>query len=131
VPELLNYVRTLIDAKPRRMGQWLFTGSQEAPLMQGITESMAGRAAILQLLPFSLDETPKPQNTVVTEPSGTASEERFERAAGRTADPSTTLRSGRDHTGRGVAKVGLVAGWKEPQVPPLRSPGFPCRDLWL
>jgi predicted AAA+ superfamily ATPase len=59
VPELLDYVRTLIDGKPRRMGQWLFTGSQEAPLMQGITESMAGRAAILQLLPFSLAETPK------------------------------------------------------------------------
>jgi predicted AAA+ superfamily ATPase len=47
-PELLSYVRTLIDAAPRRMGRWLFTGSQEAPLMQGITESMAGRAAILQ-----------------------------------------------------------------------------------
>jgi uncharacterized protein len=59
VPELLDYVRTLIDAKPRRMGQWLFTGSQEAALMRGITESMAGRAAILQLLPFSLAETPK------------------------------------------------------------------------
>src|ERR1700761_1947108 len=58
-PQLLNYVRTLIDAHPRKMGQWLFTGSQEAPLMQGITESMAGRAAILQLLPFSLAETPK------------------------------------------------------------------------
>src|SRR5947209_5239451 len=58
-PELLSYVRTLIDAAPRRMGQWLFTGSQEAPLMQGITESMAGRAAILQLLPFSVAETPK------------------------------------------------------------------------
>src|SRR2546425_9940969 len=58
-PELLSYVRTLIDTAPRRMGQWLFTGSQEAPLMQGITESMAGRAAILQLLPFSLAETKK------------------------------------------------------------------------
>jgi hypothetical protein len=56
-PELLNYVRTLIDQRPRRMEQWLFTGSQEAPLMRGITESMAGRAAILQLLPFSLSET--------------------------------------------------------------------------
>lgn len=59
VPELFGYVRTLIDAKPRRMGQWFFTGSQEAPLMQGVTESMAGRAAILQLLPFSLVETAK------------------------------------------------------------------------
>jgi uncharacterized protein len=58
-PELLSYVRALVDAAPRRMGQWLFTGSQEAPLMQGITESMAGRAAILQLLPFSVAETPK------------------------------------------------------------------------
>lgn len=58
-PELLNYVRTLIDAAPHRTGQWLFTGSQEAPLMKGIAESMAGRAAILQLLPFSVAETAK------------------------------------------------------------------------
>ncbi|HEX4319434.1 MAG TPA: ATP-binding protein [Acidobacteriaceae bacterium] len=58
-PRLLDYARTLIDANPRRMGQWLFTGSQEAPLMQGITESMAGRAAILQLLPFSIAESAK------------------------------------------------------------------------
>src|SRR6266481_4666186 len=39
-PELLGYIRTLIDQGPRRAGQWLFTGSQEAPLMRGITESM-------------------------------------------------------------------------------------------
>jgi predicted AAA+ superfamily ATPase len=59
IPELFDYVRTLIDARPRRMGQWLFTGSQDAPLMQGITESMAGRAAILQMLPLSVAETSK------------------------------------------------------------------------
>ena len=58
-PELFGYVRTLVDQSPRRFGQWIFTGSQEAPLMQGITESMAGRAAILQLLPFSTAESPK------------------------------------------------------------------------
>ena len=58
-PELLGYVRSLVDAAPRLKGQWLFTGSQEAPLMQGIAESMAGRAAILQLLPFSVTETTK------------------------------------------------------------------------
>ena len=57
VPELFAYVRTQIDQAPRKMGQWLFTGSQEAPLMQGVGESMAGRAAILQLLPFSMAET--------------------------------------------------------------------------
>jgi predicted AAA+ superfamily ATPase len=56
VPDLLAYVRTKIDRQPRKHGQWIFTGSQEAPLMRGITESMAGRAAILQLLPFSVME---------------------------------------------------------------------------
>jgi predicted AAA+ superfamily ATPase len=58
-PELLSYVRTLIDAHPRRTGRWILTGSQEAPLMRGVTESLAGRAAVLQLLPLSLDETPR------------------------------------------------------------------------
>ena len=57
VPELFPYIRTLIDRAPRATGRWLFTGSQESPLMQGVTESMAGRAAILQLLPFSFAET--------------------------------------------------------------------------
>ena len=47
VPEILNYVRTRIDHSPKKMGQWFLTGSQEAPLMKGVTESMAGRAAIL------------------------------------------------------------------------------------
>jgi uncharacterized protein len=59
VPEVFAYVRSRIDRQPRRLGQWLLTGSQEAPLMQGITESMAGRATILHLLPFSTRETPK------------------------------------------------------------------------
>ena len=59
VPELFAYVRTRIDENPPHKGQWLFTGSQEAPLMQGVSESMAGRAAILQLLPFSVAETPR------------------------------------------------------------------------
>jgi predicted AAA+ superfamily ATPase len=56
-PDLLAYIRTRIDQEPRKTGQWLFTGSQETPLMRGVTESMAGRAAIFQLLPFSLAET--------------------------------------------------------------------------
>lgn len=59
VPDLLAYVRTRIDKNPQRRGQWLFTGSQEAPLMRGVTESMAGRAAILHLLPFSIGENPR------------------------------------------------------------------------
>jgi hypothetical protein len=57
VPEVFAYVRSRVDRSPRRMGRYLLTGSQEAPLMQGVTESMAGRAAVLQLLPLSVRET--------------------------------------------------------------------------
>jgi DNA-binding transcriptional ArsR family regulator len=39
------------------MGRWILTGSQEAPLMRGVTESLAGRAAALQLLPLSTEES--------------------------------------------------------------------------
>lgn len=58
-PELLAFVRARIDRKPRRTGQWFLTGSQEAPLMRGVTESMAGRAAVLHLPPFSIRESSK------------------------------------------------------------------------
>jgi len=54
-PELLPYIKSRIDLN-RKPGQWLLTGSQSFVLMQGITESLAGRAAILSLLPFSLSE---------------------------------------------------------------------------
>jgi predicted AAA+ superfamily ATPase len=59
VPEILGYVRTQIDRSPNKKGRWLLTGSQEFPLMKGATESMAGRAAVFHLLPFSFLEAPK------------------------------------------------------------------------
>ena len=59
VPEVFSYVRSRIDRRPRRTGQWLLTGSQEAPLMRGVSESMAGRAAVLQLYPLSARESPR------------------------------------------------------------------------
>jgi len=59
VPEVFALVRARIDRHPRQVGRWLLTGSQDAALMQGVTESMAGRAAVLQLYPLSARETPK------------------------------------------------------------------------
>jgi hypothetical protein len=58
-PELLSHVRARVDRKPSQKGRWILTGSQEAPLMRGVSESLAGRAAILQLLPLSTRETPR------------------------------------------------------------------------
>lgn len=61
VPEVLAHVRVRIDREPGSKGRWFLTGSQEAPLMQGVSESMAGRAAILNLLPMAFAECPKVQ----------------------------------------------------------------------
>ena len=59
VPEIFAHVRARIDRSPRRMGQFFLTGSQQAQLMSGVTESMAGRAMPLTLLPLSVEETSK------------------------------------------------------------------------
>ncbi|MBU1129777.1 ATP-binding protein [Patescibacteria group bacterium] len=55
VPELLSYIKLAVDEN-RKAGQWILTGSQNFVLMKGVSESLAGRAAILSLLPFSLAE---------------------------------------------------------------------------
>lgn len=55
-PELLPYVKERIDAQRDRAGQYLLTGSQNLLLVEKITESLAGRAAMLRLLPLSRRE---------------------------------------------------------------------------
>lgn len=56
-PELLPFLRAMMDERPSKRGRWLITGSQDFALMQGVTESMAGRAAVLSMLPLSSSET--------------------------------------------------------------------------
>jgi len=56
VPGLLPYLKLRVDAERRRYGRWILTGSQQFALMQGVSESLAGRVALLELLPFDLDE---------------------------------------------------------------------------
>ncbi len=62
VPELLSYIKSAIDDH-RIPGQWLITGSQNFALMQGVGESLAGRAAVFSLLPLSVAEIAKQGST--------------------------------------------------------------------
>ena len=55
-PELLSYVKEAIDEDRRARGRYLLTGSQNLLLSERVTESLAGRAAILNLLPFTRRE---------------------------------------------------------------------------
>ena len=58
-PDLLPYIKERIDADRSNSGQYLLTGSQNLLLMEKVTESLAGRAAMLRLLPLSRREAEK------------------------------------------------------------------------
>ena len=55
VPQLLSYVQIMVD-KYRRPGMFILTGSHQPKLHEGISQSLAGRTALLLLLPFSIPE---------------------------------------------------------------------------
>lgn len=54
-PEILSYLQSLVD-RDGRMGLFLLTGSQGFGLLSDVTQSLAGRTAFVELLPFSLHE---------------------------------------------------------------------------
>lgn len=54
-PQLFSYLQTRVD-EHRTPGAWILTGSQQFGLLSGITQSLAGRVGMLQLLPFALSE---------------------------------------------------------------------------
>lgn len=56
-PELMSYLLGIADAAPQ-MGRWVLTGSQQFGLMDGIGQSLAGRAGLLTLLPMCHAELP-------------------------------------------------------------------------
>lgn len=57
LPEILPYIKMSADQDREEKGRFLLTGSQYFPLMAGLGESLAGRAALYELLGFSLEET--------------------------------------------------------------------------
>jgi len=58
-PTLFSYLQAFVDQKPKA-GLFILTGSQNILLQENISQTLAGRTAILKLLPFSFSEL---QNT--------------------------------------------------------------------
>ena len=61
VPELFSYVQTMVDEK-KIPGSFILTGSHNFLMQEKISQTLAGRVAILTLLPFSLNEV-RPDNS--------------------------------------------------------------------
>jgi len=55
VPELFSYIQVDVDEK-RKNGLYILTGSQQLNLNAAVSQSLAGRTALLTLLPFSIEE---------------------------------------------------------------------------
>jgi len=55
VPELTSYLQVVVDRK-KENGQFILTGSNNFRVMEAVSQSLAGRTAVLELLPFSIAE---------------------------------------------------------------------------
>lgn len=55
VPQLLSYIQLIVDETDQK-GMFILTGSHQLELHAAITQSLAGRTALLHLLPMSLQE---------------------------------------------------------------------------
>ncbi|MCF6239092.1 MAG: ATP-binding protein [Candidatus Marinimicrobia bacterium] len=54
-PDLFSYIQGIVD-EDKSMGKFILTGSQQFGLHTRITQSLAGRVGLVQLLPFSYTE---------------------------------------------------------------------------
>ena len=55
LPELFSYLQVVVD-ESGEMGRFILTGSQNFLLLEKITQSLAGRVAVLHLMPFGMNE---------------------------------------------------------------------------
>ncbi len=61
-PDLFSYLQTLVDSQ-KKSAMFILTGSQQFGLTAKITQSLAGRVGFIQLLPFTLGELKKGNQT--------------------------------------------------------------------
>jgi predicted AAA+ superfamily ATPase len=54
-PDIVSYLQEIVDAHPEP-GRFILTGSQNLGLSQTVSQSLAGRTAVLQLLPLAIEE---------------------------------------------------------------------------
>jgi len=85
-PHLMSYIKMRVDEHRDKMGAYVFTGSQQFTMIKNLSDSLAGRIALLDLLPFSVVE----KKSSIPLPS---TKEAFVHAALRTSYPEPALNS--------------------------------------
>lgn len=88
-PQLMSYIKMRVDEHRDKMGAYVFTGSQQFTMIKNLSDSLAGRIALLDLLPFSVGE----KKTAISLKSAM---DAFIHAALRTSYPEPSLHAGLD-----------------------------------
>ncbi len=91
VPDLLSYLQGTIDDDPTP-GRWILSGSQNLALIESVSQSLAGRTALHQLLPLSWNEVSRFANHPATLEEAIMSGG-YPRILDQELDPSEWLRS--------------------------------------
>lgn len=65
VPELLSWIQVQVDEK-KVMEQYILTGSHQLALHEAVAQSLAGRTAMLRLLPLSIAELAKAMRNYIS-----------------------------------------------------------------
>lgn len=118
-PDLFPYIKEQVDRERDKRGQYILTGSQNLLLMERVTESLAGRAAMLRLLPLSRREATGRLAARFPWESGGASRESEKNSVAR-----EVKRRGRPLSYQGLWKAFLQGGYPE-------LAAFPKRDVTL
>lgn len=118
-PDLFPYIKEQVDRERDKRGQYLLTGSQNLLLMERVTESLAGRAAVLRLLPLTRREASGRLAVRFPWESGGASRE----------SRKNSLATEARRRGRPLSYRGLWKGFLQGGYPELAA--FPERDVTL
>ena len=91
VPQLASYLQGVVDADPQP-GRFFLTGSHQFELMTQVSQSLAGRTAVLRLLPFTLAEVQRmPGRAPASDLAQTLLTGFYPRIHDRGLDPSQAL----------------------------------------
>lgn len=65
-PDLLSYIQPLVDGD-KKEGMFILTGSRQFEVMEAVSQTLAGRTALLKLLPFSIPELGKKHSSMLAD----------------------------------------------------------------
>lgn len=117
-PELFKVLRGIIDNNRNASGRFLLTGSSSPEIVRGLSESLAGRIATIELWPFKMVEFyDKPLPTI------------YERLIERSTTTADLLDLKTDITIKQLYEHWLLGGYPEPRIKGEIKPHF--HGLWM